>query len=85
MQVPKKKVIKYFELIGDSNLLIAIVILIIILFLAICCCIFYNSFYPDGIPEHLKESKESEKSEKDPMEEDMMAMMGEPDANGNGT
>ena len=64
-------------------------IIIIIAFLAICCLVFYNSFYPDGIPEHLKQDKESEKSEKDPMEEEeqepMMMDEASPDANGNGT
>ena len=64
-------------------------ILVIIIFLAVCILVFYNSFYPDGIPEHLKEDKESEKSEKDPLEEEkepmMMDGMMEPDANGNGT
>ena len=79
---------KYFELIGDSNLLLALVILIIIVFLAVCCLVFYNAFYPDGIPEHLKEDKESEKSEKsqkDDMEETPMMMDAQADANGNGT
>ena len=63
-------------------------IIIIIVFLGICCLIFYNTFYPDGIPEHLKQDKESEKSEKDPMEEEKEPMMmdeASPDANGNGT
>ena len=69
-------------------MLLAIVIIIIIVFLGICCLVFYNTFYPDGIPEHLKEDKESEKSEKDDKEmaeEETKMMEGEPDANGNGT
>ena len=92
MQTPKKSAIKYFELIENSNLLLFLVILIVLIFLAVCCFIFYNAFYPDGIPEHLKEDAPSENSDdedkdKEKMEgDDMMAMMGEePAKNGNGT
>ena len=61
-------------------------IIVILAFLIICVLIFYYCFFPDGIPDHLKEDKPSEKSEKDEDEEDMMMDKEENDAaNGNGT
>ena len=50
--------VKLQEWIKDSNLLLFLCILIVILFLSICCWIFYDAFYPNGIPEHLKEDTE---------------------------
>ena len=83
---------KLHELIQNSNVLLAIVIGIITVFLIICLICFYNAFYEDGIPQHLKEDKKSESPE-DEMEEEMlmegegmggMADMEKMD-NGNGT
>ena len=81
---------KLNELIHDSNVLLAIVIGLITVFLIICLICFYNAFYEDGIPQHLKEDKMSEKE--DEMEEEKL-MEGEGEGmamenmmdNGNGT
>ena len=63
------------------------------LFLIICIIIFYNAFYPDGIPQHLKEDQpdeicKSDACDSDEEKKDMMneeGKMMEADMNGNGT
>ena len=87
-QNPRKAAIRYFELIGNSDALIAIIIIIIIVFLVACVLIFYFCFFPDGVPEHLKEDqKESDKSEegKSMMDKEEGKGEGADAANGNGT
>jgi hypothetical protein len=55
--------------------------------LIVCLLIFYCCFFPDGIPEHLKEDKKSEHS--DDENEEMMKEEEDKEkaegANGNGT
>ena len=74
-----------WELIENSDVLLAVVILIVLTFLVICLIIFYCCFFPDGIPDHLKEDKKSEHSD-DEKDEMMMEDGDKADAaNGNGT
>ena len=87
---PRKAALRYFEIIENSDVLLALVIIIIIIFLVVCIVIFYYCFFPDGIPEHLKEDRKEE------LEEGKSMMDGDEDkkdadgmandaANGNGT
>ena len=46
---------KLYEWITNTDLLVFLIILVILVFLGVCGFIFYNAFYPDGIPQHLKE------------------------------
>ena len=84
---PRRAAIRYFELIENSDVLLAIIIIIIVIFLVICVLIFYFCFFPDGIPEHLKEDKKEESDD----EKSMMAGEDKKDGeaadagNGNGT
>ena len=55
------------------------------MFLVICVLIFYYCFFPDGVPEHLKEDRPSEKSERDEEEDKMIDNENNEAANGNGT
>ena len=81
-----------YEWIGDPNILLLVIILVILVFLAICIGIFYCQFYPNGIPEHLKEDPpeeeesmmgdEEKKDEEEKTPEEGDKAMG---ANGNGT
>ena len=80
---------KLYEWISNTDLLIFLIVVVILVFLGVCCFIFYNAFYPNGIPDHLKEdlSSEDNNSNRDGMMMQMdgegMAMMMEGD-NGNG-
>ena len=49
-----------YEWISDSNVLLALIILIIVIFLVSCILCFYCAFFPDGIPEDLKNDNASE-------------------------
>ena len=78
---------KLYEWISNTDLLVFLIVLVILVFLGVCCFIFYNAFYPNGIPDHLKEDSSSEDNNSNRgsmmMQEEGMAMMMEAD-NGNG-
>ena len=77
-----------YEWIGNTDLLLFLIVLVILVFLGVCIFIFYNAFYPNGIPDHLKEDSSSEDNNsnrgsnmENMMMEENMAMMD----NANGT
>ena len=80
----KSTKIKLYEWISNTNLLIFLIIVVILLFLGVCGWIFYSAFYPDGIPQHLKEdypSSEDSRSNRSNMMDNNM-MMNQQDGEG---
>ena len=81
---------KLYEWISNTDLLVFLIIVVILVFLGVCCFIFYNAFYPNGIPDHLKEDYSSEDNNSNRgenmmmMEEEGMTMMMMEADNGNG-
>ena len=63
--------------------------MVVLIALVVCCWIFYDAFYPDGVPDHLKRDDTSSNESRSNM--DMMMNQDEQMApmmdgnNGNGT
>ena len=80
-----------YEWIGNTDVLVFVIILVILIALVVCCWIFYDAFYPDGIPDHLKEDDPSSNDSGSNRDRDMMMNQDEMMApmmdanNGNGT